>query len=141
FPLLAAIMEIQLQQFAEQVRSLRFGCLTQILLDTGSLPGQPGRLEAVADFIHVSGRRRRPRAVVRLGGWAHGVTSFAQASRINRSFRSTVAGARPSWAAISSLGSPSTALTGSAGLIMGASGQGQAAGVSTGSCARTCGPA
>jgi hypothetical protein len=63
-----------------------------VLLHTGSLSGQPGRLKAVADFIHVPGRRRRLRAVVRLGGWAHGVTSFAQASRINRSFRSTVVG-------------------------------------------------
>ena len=95
FLLLLAIMQIELQQFAEQVRTLRFGRLPQVLLHTGSLPGQPGCLEAVADFIHVPARCRRPRTSARLGGLAHDVNSFSQASRTIRSIRSIATGVQP----------------------------------------------
>src|SRR5690242_1908917 len=49
FTLPAAVVEVELEQFAEQVRACGLLQAAQVLLDRGRLPGQPGLLEAVAD--------------------------------------------------------------------------------------------
>ncbi len=97
---LAAVIDLGLDQLAEQSGAVGLRRDDQIVLDTGLLAAGPGGLEAVARLIHALRQGQGQSLGV---GHGHAVTSCSQRSRMIWSLRSMVREARRSWPAISSV--------------------------------------
>ncbi len=103
-PLATAQLQLHLEQFAEQVRSLRAVRFAQPLLDPRPAPPIPGPLEPVAGGVDADGGVVVVEATFAQGGWRldhDGVSPSSQSVRITSSFRPTVLTVQPIRAAIS----------------------------------------
>src|SRR5262249_2901894 len=107
-PAPTAIGQLQGQQLTQQGRTIGLGHLGQVVFDPWSLARLPGGLEPIAQSVDVSRQGRVQGLPLGEGPLVHRATSPSQSVRINRSFRSTVVSAHPSFEAISPLVYPSS---------------------------------